>query len=82
MAKDPLAQFVIGQARSFVAPDGDLVLEDVKEGTAHIRYLAKKEPSCSMCVMSVDDLRELLAEQLRAKAPHIKAVEIVVEQID
>ena len=31
MAKDALAQFAVNEARCVVAPDGDLVLEDVRE---------------------------------------------------
>jgi hypothetical protein len=80
-ARDPLAKFVVDQATRFVAPDGKLLLEDVRSGTAYIRFVQRKEPSCAMCVVSVDDLRAYLEELFAAKAPHIRSVDITLEQV-
>ena len=79
MAKDPLATFALNEARSVVAPDGDLALEDVRDNVAYIRYTIKKsQAECDECIMSTDDVKVFLKEIFGSKAPHIKDFSVTV----
>ena len=81
MAKDALAQFALNEARCVVAPDGDLVLEDVRENVAYIRYKIKKsQAECAECIMSTDDVKFFLQDIFCRKAPHIKEFSVTVEE--
>lgn len=80
-ARDPLARHVVDEANRFVAPDGKLLLENVQDGKAFIRFMQKKESSCPTCVVTVDDLLAWLQEMFAAKAPHIRSVDITLEQV-
>ncbi len=81
MPKDALAQFAVNQARSVVAPDGDLVLDDVRGSVAYIRYRVRKsQAECAQCVVGPDDLRIFLQDFFHTRAPHITEFDIKVEE--
>lgn len=82
MPKDALAQFALNQAQSVVAPDGSLVLEDVRGNVAYIRYRVRKsQAQCAECIVGPDDLRIFLGDLFRSKAPHITGFDIKVEEV-
>jgi hypothetical protein len=82
MGKDALAKFAIDKARSIVAPDGELELKEVRDNVAYVRYRLKRSASeCAQCVVGPNDLNDFLHDVFQKTAPHIKGIDIEVEEI-
>jgi Fe-S cluster biogenesis protein NfuA len=76
MAKDALAEFIIRQFQNLVRPEGDMELLGVEEGVARVLYRPGRNQECPECIMSAEDLKEILREAFAEKAPHIRDVRV------
>lgn len=76
MARDAIAEFLVRQASSMVAPDGQLDLLDVVDQVAHVRYTRHLDPACAECTVSDADLLAWLREMFTSRAAHIKDIEL------
>jgi hypothetical protein len=71
---------VIEQAQSLVAADGGaLRLLGVERGCARVAYKMGRNEQCPECVLAPEDVRGFLLEMFARGAPHITAVEMVVD---
>lgn len=80
MPKDALAEFVVRQFRGLLRPDGDIELLGVEAGVARVLYRQGRNLECPECVLSADDVREMLREAFAEKAPYIQ--DVVLEVIE
>jgi hypothetical protein len=81
MGADLLAERVVEQARALVESEGgNLRLLGVERNVARVGYLLGRNDECPECVLAPEDLHGFLLEMFARGAPHITAVEVVVEQ--
>jgi Fe-S cluster biogenesis protein NfuA len=72
-----VASNVVSQFQRMLGADGgELALLQETSESVRIRYF-KGVSACQDCVMSADDLREMMAEAFARQAPGIRSIEIV-----
>jgi Fe-S cluster biogenesis protein NfuA len=74
---DPV-RAVIDQFQRMVAADGGKIeFLDFAEDVASVRYSPGKNDHCADCVLSPQDLRELMLEAMQQRLPSLRDLEIV-----
>ena len=74
-------QRVIEHFQHIVKPDGgELELLGEADGVVRLRYLPGHNQECETCVLSADDLKELMTEAIQQQDPAIRAVELVLDR--
>ena len=69
---------VVAQFHHMVSSDGSsLTLLDLSESRARIRYAKTGVAHCETCVLTHDDLREMLIEAFKRNGTGITTVEIL-----
>jgi hypothetical protein len=79
MGKDALVAFAVNEVRREIVADGaDAELIDVADGIARVRYRSGNAEDCEdgMCVMPPSEVRELLLEMIRKRAPYVTDVRL------
>jgi len=72
-----IASEVVSQFQRMLGADGgELTLLEETPTRVRIRYF-KGAAACEACLMSPEDLQEMIAEKLARQAPRISSVEIV-----
>lgn len=74
-------QQVIQHFQRIVQADGGVLeLLDRRESVARFLYQPGKNAQCDTCVLSADDLRELMSEALHARDPSLTSVELTSDR--
>ncbi|MBI3968656.1 MAG: hypothetical protein HY329_23725 [Chloroflexi bacterium] len=81
MAKDVLAELVVREVRGMLQPYSDAELLDVTDGVATVRYRKGRHPDCADCIMTPDDLSEMLLSLFARKAPKVKELKLEVVEV-
>lgn len=77
-ASEPLIRHQLAEFQLLVSADGGaLTLSGVEETTVHVDYMRPKgDELCATCVLSDEDLAEMLRERIAVLVPSITRVEI------
>ena len=71
-------QQIIQHFQRIVQADGGVLdLLDHRDSVARFHYEPGENPQCDTCVLSTDDLRELMSEALHARDPSVTSVELI-----
>jgi Fe-S cluster biogenesis protein NfuA len=71
---------VIAQFQHIVAADGGKIeLLGVAEDIVSVRYSPGTNDQCADCVLTPEDLRELLLEAMRQRLPALRDLSLVTE---
>lgn len=78
MSLSPRAQQVIEHFQRILQADGgQLEWLGTEDGVMRLRYLPGHNPDCADCVLSPEDLRELVGEALQRGDASIRSVDLV-----
>jgi Fe-S cluster biogenesis protein NfuA len=71
------AQQVVEQFNEIVKPEGGAVeMLSVDGGVLRVRYVPGTNEECASCVLTADELRDMMKESVQTFDPSIEAVEV------